>query len=153
MQLTGEKVSKFSGEVSAGVKLAKDANIGAVRATLLSMARKVVMDTPVDTGRLKNNWYASNRALGTQSTKAVDPSGTNSLKRIVAALQRLRTGQTFYLYNNLPYAKVVEFGLYPNPPKNPTGKTINGFSRQAPSGMLRINFNAVRVQALRKGSR
>lgn len=146
-------MSSFSQQVQAGVRLAKDANIGAVRATLLGMARKVIQDTPVDTGRLKNNWYASNRGLGRQSTKATDASGTNSLKRVVAALQKLKAGQTFYLYNNLPYARVVEYGLYPNPPKNPTGKTVNGFSKQAPSGMLRINFNSVRVETLRRGRR
>jgi hypothetical protein len=146
-------VSSFSQEVAAGVKLAKDANIGAVRATLLSMARRVIQDTPVDTGRLKNNWYASNRGLGRQRNRGLDPSGANSLKRVVAALQRLKVGQAFYLYNNLPYARVVEFGLYPNPPKNPTGKTVNGFSRQAPAGMLRINFNSARVQTLRRGRR
>jgi hypothetical protein len=146
-------VSKFSQEVAAFVNLAKDANIGAVRATLLSMSRNIIRDTPVKTGRLKNNWYASNRGLGRQSNRGVDPSGANSLKRVVAALQRLKAGEKFYLYNNLPYARVVEFGLYPNPPKNPTGKTVNGFSRLAPAGMLRINFNAVKVETLRRGRR
>jgi hypothetical protein len=50
----------------------------------------------------------------------------------------LKIGQTFYMANSLPYARTVEYGKYPNPPKNPTGKTVNGFSRQAPAGMARI---------------
>lgn len=42
------------------------------------------------------------------------------------------------IHNPLPYAKVVEYGLYPNPPKKGTGKTVNGFSTQAPAGMVGI---------------
>lgn len=107
------------------------------RKIIRSVAKEVIMDTPVDTGRLKNNWYASNRKVPTQTTQATDASGANSMSRVDKALTRLKIGQTFYMANNLPYARVVEYGKYPNPPKNPTGKTVNGFSKQAPQGMLR----------------
>jgi hypothetical protein len=33
------------------------------------------------------------------------------------------------------YAGVLDDGLFPNPPKAGTGKTVSGFSRQAPKGM------------------
>jgi len=108
-----------------------------VRKIIRSVAKEVIMGTPVDTGRLKNNWYASNRKVPTQTTLATDPSGANSMARVDRALTRLKLGQTFYMANNLPYARVVEYGGYPNPPKNPTGKTVNGFSKLAPQGMLR----------------
>lgn len=110
-----------------------------IRRQLRRTCKQIIKDTPVDTGRLKNNWYASNRRVGTRTNKSTDPSGKNSLARVDKALARLKTGQRFHFFNNLPYARVVEFGMYPNPPKNPTGKTVNGFSKQAPSGMLRIN--------------
>jgi len=110
-----------------------------IRRELRRTCKKIIKQTPVDTGRLKNNWYASNRRVGVRTTKATDPSGKNSLARVDKALSRLKVGQRFHFFNNLPYARVVEFGLYPNPPKNPTGKTVNGFSKQAPAGMLRIN--------------
>ena len=112
-----------------------------VKRQLRSTCKKVIRDTPVDTGRLKNNWYASNRRIGVRSTKATDPSGQNSLSRVDKALERLKAGQRFYFFNNLPYARVVEYGMYPNPPKNPTGKTFNGFSKKAPEGMLRKHIN------------
>jgi len=110
-----------------------------IRRQLRRTCKQIIKDTPVDTGRLKNNWYASNRRVGTRTNKSTDPSGKNSLARVDKALARLKTGQRFHFFNNLPYARVVEFGMYPNPPKNPTGKTVNGFSKKAPSGMLRIN--------------
>lgn len=108
-----------------------------VRKIIRSVAKEVIMGTPVDTGRLKNNWYASNRKVPNQTTSATDSSGQNSMARVDAALTRLKIGQTFYMANSLPYARVVEYGQYPNPPKNPTGKTVNGFSKQAPKGMVR----------------
>jgi len=111
-----------------------------VRSAIYGICKEVIMQTPVDTGRLINNWYASNKKPVQLSTKAVDKSGKNSLARVNKALTRLKLGQTFYLSNNLPYAAVVEFGEYPNPPKKPTGKTVNGFSKLAPQGMLRIGL-------------
>ena len=120
-----------------------------MRRELRRTCKNIIKDTPVDKGRLINNWYASNRAVGVRTTKAVDPSGKRSLARVDKALARLKLGQRFHFFNNLPYARVVEFGLYPNPPKNPTGKTVNGFSKKAPSGMLRINADGF-VRAMQK---
>lgn len=110
-----------------------------IRSELKKTCKKIIKQTPVDTGRLKNNWYASNRRVGVRTTKATDKSGKKSIARVEKTLARLKVGQRFHFFNNLPYARVVEFGLYPNPPKNPTGKTVNGFSKQAPQGMLRIH--------------
>ena len=109
-----------------------------VRKIIRDTAKDVIQNTPFDTGRLKNNWYASNQNVPNQSTKQRDKSGKNSMARVDKALTRLKIGQTFYMANNLPYARTVEFGLYPNPPKSKSGKTINGFSRKAPQGMLRV---------------
>lgn len=111
-----------------------------VRKVIRDICKDVIMQTPVDTGRLINNWYASNKQPVQTTTKATDKTGKNSIQRVDRALTKLKLGQTFYLVNNLPYAAVVEFGQYPNPPKKPTGKTINGFSKLAPQGMLRIGL-------------
>jgi hypothetical protein len=138
-------MSSFSSDMAIAKTKALQVTDRAVKNTILRMCKEVINETPVDTGRLKNNWYASNRAFGVRTTKATDPSGKNSMNRVRAALKRLKRGQSFYFFNNLVYAPVVEFGRYPNPPKNPTGKTINGFSRQAPQGMLRKNFNLVEL--------
>jgi hypothetical protein len=59
-------------------------------------------------------------------------------------------GRKIYMTNALPYIRILEYGGYPNPPKRPTGKTINGFSTQAPGGMVRISvaeFNEKLVKA------
>lgn len=115
-----------------------------VKKAIRQTAVDVIQQTPVDQGVLINNWYASNRSVPQRSTTQADPSGNNSIARVDAALERWKLGQSFYLANNLPYAAVVEYGRYPNPPKNPTGKTVNGFSKQAPAGMVRINAQKLR---------
>lgn len=44
-------------------------------------------------------------------------------------------GDKIFITTNLPYAAVVEYGLFGNPPGSANGpKTINGFSSQAPAG-------------------
>jgi len=126
--------------VAATTELMKRVN-REIRAQLKRTCKKIIKQTPVDTGRLKNNWYASNRRVGIRTNKQTDPSGKKSMARVDKALSRLKVGQRFHFFNNLPYARVVEFGLYPNPPKKGTGKTVNGFSKKAPQGMLRIHAN------------
>ena len=111
-----------------------------VRRQIKRTCKKIIKDTPFDKGRLKNNWYASNRRVGVRTNKSFDKSGKKSMARVDKALSRLKSRQSFFFFNNLPYARVVEFGLYPNPPKKGSGKTANGFSKKAPQGMLRKNI-------------
>jgi len=129
----GKRIDALNVRVQAKTK-------SAVVRIITTVARAVINQTPVDKGRLKNNWYASNTRPSTRSNKKTDPSGKKSLARVARAVRRLKLGQTFYLSNNLPYAAVVEYGRYPNPPKKGKGKTINGFSKQAPQGMARIGL-------------
>ncbi|EGY53144.1 HK97 gp10 family phage protein [Neisseria shayeganii] len=51
---------------------------------------------------------------------------------------RVKAGDVVYVATDKAYAPVIEYGLYPNPPKTPTGKTINGYSVQAPKGFMRV---------------
>lgn len=43
----------------------------------------------------------------------------------------------YYFTNSLPYVRMLEYGGYTDKPE--TEKTIGGFSKQAPQGMVRIN--------------
>ena len=94
----------------------------------------VVKKTPVDTGRARANWYVSRGAIDTTTTASTDQGRATA--EVDKALS-LPAGDVVYLANSLPYARVLEYGEYPNPPKNPSGKTVNGFSKQAPAGMVR----------------
>ncbi len=138
------QLKSFSKRVElAGVRLLNGSE-KKVRKSIRKTCVDIINQTPVDTGRLKNNWYSSNRQPINRTTKATDPTGKISIARLDKVLAKFKLGQIFYFVNNLPYLTVVEYGRYPNPPKNPTGKTVNGFSKQAPKGMVRINMQKMR---------
>jgi hypothetical protein len=105
------------------------------RKVALELFRRVIFKTPVDKGRARANWQAS---LGSPATGTVDAtdktkSGGPTFRTVVAASAGFKVGDTIYLANNLPYIRKLEEGGYPDGPK-----TVGGFSRQAPAGMVAL---------------
>jgi len=109
------------------------------RLSAFDLFSAVVMETPVDKGVLRNNWFAGIGQGSTETTDSSDPSGQGTISRINNVLRGTDVFRDVFLTNNLPYAPVVEFGDYPDPPKGGQGKTSGGFSLKAPEGMVRIN--------------
>lgn len=106
-----------------------------VQGTLFSLTARVIKETPVDTGRLRNNWQSSiGRALRSELS-GVDPSGAGAINRAAAVIENMELGDTFYFTNNLPYAARIEY---------------NGHSDQARGGMLRVNVERVRAALARQ---
>jgi hypothetical protein len=106
-----------------------------VRKSTAEVFKAVVLKTPVSTGRARANWNCSANVVDTSTTQS-----TNQQRGAAEAAKALSlpAGGVVYLANSLPYIRVLEYGGYPNPPKHPTGKTVNGFSKQAPAGMVRL---------------
>ncbi len=100
-----------------------------VRATLFSLSYRIIKESPVDTGRFRGNWQASVSTPKVTQLKRKDRTGTTTINSVNNVLEKFSMGQTFYLTNNLTYARRLEYG----------------YSKQAPSGMLRINV--MRVQS------
>jgi hypothetical protein len=105
------------------------------RKSTLDVFTAVVKGAPVDTGRLRANMNVSYGAPDVTVTESANAA--RGLQEAMKAMT-LPVGGITYITNALPYAVVIEYGQYPNPPKNPTGKTANGYSIQAPQGMFRI---------------
>ena len=80
-----------------------------------------IKSTPVDTGRLRGNWQASQQAPASGTTADVDKSGGATIAKAVRKIGG--AGSVNYLVNNMDYAEKIEFGG----------------SQQAPRGMVRIN--------------
>lgn len=106
------------------------------RKATLDVFGAVVLKSPVDTGRFRANTNVSYGAPDTAVTASTD---AGRAQRELAKVMSLPVGGVTYISNSLPYATVLEYGGYPNPPKNPTGKTAGGYSIQAPKGMFRIS--------------
>ena len=85
------------------------------KGTVISLFNKVVLRTPVDTGRLSQSW----RPTLNKPSQSLSSSGSKGIEAVVA---KAKVGDSIFLVNNLPYAQKIE----------------SGSSKQAPAGMVAI---------------
>lgn len=117
-------------------KLAARAGLGletVARKATLQLFQAVVLRSPVDTGRFRANWNVSYGAPLETTTSSTD-KGRADIE--TAKALTLPIGGVQYLSNGLPYANRLEFG----------------YSKQAPSGMVRLaaqEFSAYVQKAIR----
>lgn len=95
----------------------------------------IVKKTPVDTGRARANWNVSigSPDISVSDDKRKTPKQMNSMPTP-------KGDEPIFIANNLPYITKLEYGGYPNPPKSKSGKTVGGFSKQAPNGMVGVTL-------------
>ena len=108
-----------------------------ITATCLDISTKIIQRTPVDTGRLRGNWQATIGAVATSSSLSRDKTGQSTIAK-AATVSEQAPGNIFFLVNNLPYARVAEFGEWGTGPGATDRTTRDGFSIQAPYGMVRV---------------
>lgn len=115
----GRKLEEFRVE-------AKDTSEKVVRASLLDLFSAIILSTPVDKGVLRNGWNVTFDKPSDQVPTRGAPVGSATINRAKLELDTLYNYQTptVFLTNNLPYAHRIEF---------------EGYSAQAPAGMVRIN--------------
>jgi hypothetical protein len=91
-----------------------------VRRAVFTLFQKVVLRSPVDTGRFRANW---NVTLGAPDYATSD--NTASSRGVTEATKVLgwRAGGVYWMANGLPYAQRLEYG----------------WSGQAPNGMVRVS--------------
>lgn len=95
----------------------------------------IVKKTPVDTGRARANWNVSagNPDLSTSEETRESPKS-------ISTIPDPQGDESMFISNNLPYITKLEYGGYPNPPKGGNGKTVDGYSKQAPEGMVGVTL-------------
>lgn len=114
------------------------------RITVIKFFGQIVKASPVDViggGRFRANWFVTISAPSVRVQPNSKKSEDEVNQRIIRTVNGSVGQRLFYLTNNLPYAEVIEFGGYGDGPK-----TINGFSRQAAKGVVRItakNFSRI----------
>ncbi len=97
------------------------------RGVAIKWFSSTVMATPVDTGRLRGNWLLTRDQPATGMSARLDPSGAAVISDITLRVGGV--GTVNYLTNNLPYAEAIEYG----------------HSKQAPEGMVRVNFARIKA--------
>lgn len=117
-----------------------------IRKVYFSGLRDVVKGTPVDTGRIRNNWFLTKGLPFTLSSGRESQKGGNGSFRSLEGMPKNVLNVKVYFSNNMPYVGVLEYGGYPSPvrlgtynkkSKSYTIKSVNGYSKQAPKGWVR----------------
>lgn len=130
-----------------------------VRLSVLAVFRKIIQRSPVDTGAYKaSHGIVSGRQPGPKEglKKGSDSMNTALASLGMASKQAAELGWTWkigdgviWLFNNQPYAEVLEFGGYPKSPKKGSWdknkkqwviKSEGGYSKQAPKGVYLVSL-------------
>lgn len=97
------------------------------RGLVLEGHRRLVLRTPVRTGRARGNWHLTERApaQGTRFPGGNAAAIPFAIAESVAFTRNVKAGDIVYDVNNLPYIEALE----------------QGSSTQAPSGMVAVTAN------------
>jgi hypothetical protein len=155
-------MSGFTLDIKNFVDKAKKNPETTMRQTTFKLFSAVIKASPVDTGRFRMNWQASGGLPASGELPGLDKEGNTAVARAKDFIDKSVYWEDFTLTNNLPYAEVIEYGGYKamfgyssnlvgpvrpaGPSANFTGpiqpgrhNTINGYSTQAPQGVVRVN--------------
>ena len=120
---------RFSADIRRAVNQAGENMEQATRGALLELTSKVILRTPVDTGRARGNWQASINSPEQSTVAKASASGGSAIADAQSAINAA-PGNVYYLTNNLPYIQRLEFEVW---------------SRQAPNGMVRISLREMGI--------
>lgn len=95
----------FSVDIAKFARKTKSSLEEASRAIKISLFNGIVMDTRVDTGRLRGNWQTTTGQPVTMAIDRIDPQGQMVMAQIA---QNVTPIGIDYMVNNLPYAAVWE---------------------------------------------
>lgn len=105
----------------------------ACRAIALEATGRIVLRTPVDTGRARGNWqgYVGESVLKEYDLEKKDKAGTTTVNAALTSLSNFGVGKKWWITNGLPYIGVLE----------------HGSSKQAPTGMIAVTVKEMQTVA------
>ena len=104
-----------------------------VQESTVNITTAIIERTPIDTTALRANWQFTVGTPGSEvdySLRDLSPGGSATAAALAEQIRAVPAGNVTYVVNNLPYIRTIEYGLYPSHSR--TGKTVGGFSTQAP---------------------
>lgn len=129
---------RFSAQLHSFREKAMDNFDRVRRGVALRLFKAIIMDTPVDTGRLRGNWQTSTGVPDRSIESDSDSTGGQTITRMTRTVANSRPIDILILTNSLPYVARIEY---------------DGWSHtKAPKGMVRINvdrFKAILGEELR----
>lgn len=127
-------LAEFNRQIRAQTKdLAEKELVKFHKKLVLEMFRRIVMKTPVDTGRAKGNWNVTVNQTTQEVLQTLDETGIGDIDqsnfaRALGKLAGLRPFSVVYISNNLDYIEFLEAGHS---------------ERQAPRGMVAITIEEI----------
>lgn len=115
-------LGSFELDIARFVEKAKGNIDLVVRKVCLDLFKRVIMKSPVDTGRFRGNWQVAIGSVPAGTLELNDKTGTATIAKVTATTLQMEAGQVITLVNNLIYGPGLEFGR----------------SKQAPNGMVRL---------------
>lgn len=121
-----EAVRQFNTEVKrVAANLTSEKVVLFHKKIALEALKRIVLKTPVDTGRARGNWQTTIGKLPAGDKKAPnDKSGSKAMMAGMAALASLPPFSVVWISNNVPYIIFLEAGS----------------SKQAPQGMVAVTI-------------
>jgi hypothetical protein len=107
------------------------------RSFAFALFAKILYRTPVDSGRARQNWIVTLNG----GSLAYNPNAAKGGMVFADGRKMIYNAKgddTIIIQNNAPYIGKLEYGGYG--PNSPSGKTVNGFSKQAPHGMVGVTM-------------
>jgi len=140
----------FSVDVSDWIDKATQAPETVIRGTAIKLFKSIIISSPVDEGTFRANWFVSGATPSNQVNENVGGGySSDVISRTSRDVEALVNWEAITFTNNLPYAGVIEYGGF----KGSGSKTVGGYSRQAPQGVVRVNamrFNELIREEVRK---
>ena len=96
-----------------------------LEASFLEVTGMMIMQSPVRDGFFRNSWRAGINEIDSSVSTTASAAISASTGSVRAALNRLDLGANFFFTNSLPYAHRIEY---------------DGWSQQAPNGVVRVNL-------------
>jgi hypothetical protein len=91
-------------------------------ALTLEATKRIVLRTPVKTGRARGNWQVTSGSPAVGELDRLDPGGTAATEE--AAVLDIKYGDASYVVNNLPYIDALEHGSSTQAPEGMVGITV-----------------------------
>ncbi len=126
--MANENLDQFNRELHEFIQnIPKDAVVFQKRIVLEAL-RRIVLRTPVDTGRARGNWQtAIGQPLASQ-LDTLDKAGQETIDKGLQAIAELPPYSVVWISNNVDYIEFLEAGS----------------SKQAPAGMVSITVEELR---------
>ena len=108
-------ISRFAAKAKGNTELV-------IRKISMEAFKRVILKTPVDTGRARANWSCTVGSMSNYSTSDTDKSGGATISAASSVVDSWSCKGSVFLTNNVEYILPLEYG----------------HSKQFPNGMVRI---------------